>query len=84
MVVPLPSASLGRSGSAGHSAAMLALACLAFCTTGCHTTSDQRVEVVFIALGAEGEHVAALMPEFERRNPGIRVRVHMPVNRFPI
>ncbi len=43
--------------------------------SGC--TSDTRDEVVFVALGAEGEHVAELMPEFERRNPGIHVRVQM-------
>jgi multiple sugar transport system substrate-binding protein len=42
---------------------------------GC--SSDTRDEVVFVALGAEGEHVAELMPEFERRNPGIHVRVQM-------
>ncbi len=34
-------------------------------------------EIVFWAVGQEGERVATLMPEFERRNPGIRVRVQM-------
>ena len=33
------------------------------------------VEIRFWAMGAEGEQVAKLVPEFERENPGIRVRV---------
>jgi len=33
--------------------------------------------VTFWAFGVEGEHVAKLIPEFERRNPGIRVHVQM-------
>ncbi|HEX2716126.1 MAG TPA: sugar ABC transporter substrate-binding protein, partial [Gemmatimonadaceae bacterium] len=33
------------------------------------------VEIRFWAMGREGEVVRELMPEFERRNPGIRVRV---------
>jgi multiple sugar transport system substrate-binding protein len=54
----------------------LAAVCL-FSPFGCNTPSDIRTEVVFWALGAEGEHVAKLMPEFERRNPEISVRVQM-------
>ncbi len=34
---------------------------------------DQREVVRFWAMGQEGEVVAQLLPEFERRNPGIRV-----------
>jgi multiple sugar transport system substrate-binding protein len=45
--------------------------------SGCDSSSDTRTEIVFWALGAEGEHVAKLMPEFEHRNPGIKVRVQM-------
>ncbi|MBI5471570.1 MAG: sugar ABC transporter substrate-binding protein [Ignavibacteriae bacterium] len=49
-----------------------------FCTfTGCNASTDRRAEIVFWAMGAEGEHVAKLMPEFERRHPGIKVRVQM-------
>jgi multiple sugar transport system substrate-binding protein len=43
----------------------------------CHQANDSRSEIVFWAMGAEGEHVAKLIPEFERRNPGIKVRVQM-------
>lgn len=43
---------------------------------GCNAGAEKG-EVVFWALGAEGEHVAKLMPEFERRNPEIKVRVQM-------
>src|SRR5437867_2590283 len=45
--------------------------------TGCSSRSAGRTEIVFWAFGAEGEHVARLMPEFERLNPGISVRVQM-------
>ena len=45
--------------------------------SGCRQSGSPKNEVVFWAMGAEGEHVSALMPEFERRNPGISVRVQM-------
>src|SRR5258707_6216870 len=37
--------------------------------------SSPANEIVFWAMGAEGENVQKLIPEFERRNPGISVRV---------
>ena len=37
--------------------------------------AEQGVELRFWGMGREGEVVAQLIPEFERRNPGIRVRV---------
>ena len=48
-----------------------------FICSGCGLTPEHRTEIVFWAMGAEGEHVAKLMPEFERLNPGITVRVQM-------
>ncbi len=41
----------------------------------CHAPNNQLVVVEFWAMGQEGEQVKALLPEFERRHPGIRVRV---------
>jgi multiple sugar transport system substrate-binding protein len=42
----------------------------------CGTAEGSRdVEIRFWAMGAEGEQVAKLVPQFERENPGIRVRV---------
>lgn len=38
---------------------------------------DRGTEVTFWGFGSEGENVRALIPEFERQNPGIRVRVQM-------
>src|SRR4249919_1173052 len=38
------------------------------------SASDQQT-IRFWAMGREGEVVAQLLPEFERRNPGIRVEV---------
>src|SRR6478672_2204904 len=37
--------------------------------------NDDREPLEFWALGSEGEFVAKLMPEFERRNPNIHVIV---------
>lgn len=46
---------------------------LALCA-GCMREHDDGKEVVrFWAMGYEGEVVAQLLPEFERRNPGIKV-----------
>jgi len=54
-------------------AATLVSACLAGCA-GSHR--GREVEVVeFWGMGREGEVVAELVPEFERRNPGVRVVV---------
>ena len=39
------------------------------------SSSSEGVELKLWALGREGEVVQQLIPEFERRNPGIRVRV---------
>jgi multiple sugar transport system substrate-binding protein len=41
---------------------------------GCSAETDQRT-VEFWAMGQEGEAVRGLLPEFERLNPGIRVKV---------
>ncbi|MEO8670105.1 MAG: sugar ABC transporter substrate-binding protein [Tahibacter sp.] len=40
---------------------------------GCHAPADDRTAITFWAMGREGEVVAQLLPEFERRNPRIRV-----------
>jgi len=37
--------------------------------------SDESVELKFWAIGAEAEYVVKLIPEFEKRNPGIKVSV---------
>jgi multiple sugar transport system substrate-binding protein len=50
----------------------------AFCilSFGCAArTSDSRDTVEFWGLGREGEVVAEMIPEFERRNPGIHIVV---------
>ncbi|MBT2747980.1 MULTISPECIES: sugar ABC transporter substrate-binding protein [unclassified Lysobacter] len=41
----------------------------------CSQRDDGRERVRFWAMGYEGEQVLKLIPEFERRNPGIRVEV---------
>ncbi len=53
-----------------------ALVALGALTTACGNAEGAReVEIRFWAMGAEGEQVAKLVPQFERENPGIRVRV---------
>ncbi len=50
---------------------------LMFAAAGCHP-EEGKVAVVTLrlwAFGREGEEVQQLIPEFERRHPGIRVRV---------
>ena len=53
-------------------AATIALLLVAACAPA---RRDERVEIRFWAMGREGEVVQELVPEFERRNPTIRVRV---------
>lgn len=43
--------------------------------TGCARTEPGTVTLEFWGLGREGEVVAEMIPEFERRNPGIRVEI---------
>ena len=53
----------------------LLIALWVFGLSGCDATADRPVVVQFWAMGQEGEQVKALLPEFERRHPTIRVRV---------
>jgi multiple sugar transport system substrate-binding protein len=43
---------------------------------GCRQEHSGTTTIHFWALGAEGENVKQLLPEFERRNPGIHVQLH--------
>jgi multiple sugar transport system substrate-binding protein len=51
------------------------LAAVLASATGCGRAPDAATVVRFWAMGREGEVAAGLMPEFERRHPGVRVRV---------
>ncbi|MFZ5465687.1 MAG: extracellular solute-binding protein [Pseudomonadota bacterium] len=42
---------------------------------GCGAREAEQTTLDFWAMGSEGERVQALLPEFERRHPGIHVRV---------
>ncbi len=44
-------------------------------TLSCTTRGDRREQVEFWGLGREGEVVADMIPEFERRNPAVHVVV---------
>jgi multiple sugar transport system substrate-binding protein len=41
----------------------------------CSSSTSERQAIRFWAMGREGEVIAQLIPEFERRNPGVRVDV---------
>lgn len=42
---------------------------------GCNKEEDDVTVIKFWAMGSEAEYVTKLLPEFERRNPGIKVDV---------
>ena len=65
-------AKLGRMVAPRH---LLLILLLALGLAGCDSTADRAATVQFWAMGQEGEQVKALLPEFERRHPGLRVRV---------
>ena len=52
---------------------VLRSALFAFLLATCTQSGDSRERLEFWGLGREGEVVAELIPEFERRNPGIKV-----------
>lgn len=55
---------------------LLVGACIALLLIGaCRTAETGKTVVTFWGLGAEGEKVKAMMPEFERLHPDITVRV---------
>ena len=66
-----------RRTARGHAVLALgALALLGGAGVGCRDADASGTRTVrFWGLGREGEVVASLVPEFERRNPGIRVQV---------
>jgi multiple sugar transport system substrate-binding protein len=55
-----------------ESRCLMAALSLAACTPA---AAENDVTLRFWGMGREGEVVAELIPEFERRNPGVRVRV---------
>ncbi len=54
---------------------LLFIVLLVFGSAACDSAADRATTVEFWAMGQEGEQVKALLPDFERRHPGIRVRV---------
>jgi len=55
--------------------AFLALLATGLAIASCAKRADDRAVVEFWSLGREGEVAAALLPEFARQNPGIRVEI---------
>ncbi len=55
----------------------LALLPLLFISAGCSETKKDVTEITFWGMGSEGEKIQKLIPEFQKRNPGIRVKVQM-------
>lgn len=43
----------------------------------CSGSDNKKTVITFWAMGAEGESVQKLLPQFEKENPGIRVKVQM-------
>ena len=61
----------------GRLQALLLVTAVGFLWAGCSPGERDKTTVTFWAFGAEGENVQKLIPEFERRNPDLRVRVQM-------
>ena len=55
--------------------AILVLTVLAALAAGCAGSDTGRTELRFWLMGREAEVIAQLLPEFERRNPEVRVKV---------
>ena len=71
---------LGRAVASGHAgvpglAVSGVLTALAIAFSACGGGSPEGTVIRFWALGAEGDNVRQLIPEFERRNPGITVKI---------
>jgi len=69
-------------GSRGHnipvvSLAVVIVAALALAGPGCSRGGGEKVTIRFWAMGAEGENVKNLLPEFERRHPDVRVELQV-------
>jgi multiple sugar transport system substrate-binding protein len=54
---------------------VVSMAAVAFAACGDSSADNGAVTLRFWAFGREGEVLQELMPEFERQNPGVRVRV---------
>jgi len=70
--------SLGRVSNAPSTlsrAVILGVVAALLLGEGCGLSSSPGTVLRFWAMGREGEVVAELLPEFERANPGIRVKV---------
>src|SRR5581483_4632144 len=65
-----------RPGSRGRSPrSSVVIVLIVLTLAGCGRSAAAETVLKFWAMGREGEVVAALLPEFERANPGIRVKV---------
>lgn len=51
------------------------LTALALFSAGCGKQNSDKELITFWAIGAEGEKVSGLIPQFEKENPGIKVKV---------
>ena len=56
-------------------AAFVSMGLFALLFAACGGTASDGAVIRFWALGAEGDNIRKLIPEFERRNPGITVKV---------
>lgn len=54
---------------------LITLSAFVFLLTSCSNKNDEQRTIKFWAMGAEAEYVTKLVPEFERQNPGIKIKV---------
>lgn len=54
---------------------LITLSAFVFLSTSCSKKNNDERTIKFWAMGAEAEYVTKLVPEFERLNPGIKIKV---------
>ncbi len=54
---------------------LMLIAAFVFLFTSCSNNNDEKKTIRFWAMGAEAEYVTKLVPEFEKQNPGIKIKV---------
>lgn len=65
----------GSNRGGGYSLTAIGLGVLSLLFLACQAPIESKTVIKFWAMGAEGEHVQKLMPEFHRRYPDIEVKV---------
>jgi len=73
----IPKKKFFSSGEGVNSYIIFFIALVSLTILSCSKKSNDNTTIDFWAMGAEGEFVQKLIPQFEKENPGIKVKVQM-------